>query len=38
MQKVLSQYTPDNIKEEVNVLWKSLENFKGLKIKIKKRK
>lgn len=34
--KVLSQYTPDDIKEEVNILWKSLENFKGLKSKLRK--
>ncbi len=34
--KVLSQHTPDDIKEEVNILWKSLENFKGLKSKLRK--
>jgi DNA (cytosine-5)-methyltransferase 1 len=34
--KVLSQYTPDNIKEEVNILWKNLEKFKGLKAKLRK--
>jgi len=34
--KVLSRYTPEDIKEEVNILWKNLENFKGLKSKLRK--
>jgi len=34
--KVLSQSTPRDIKEKVNILWKELENFKGLKAKLRK--
>ena len=34
--KVLSRHTPDDIKEEVNILWKSLEKFKGLKAQLRK--
>ena len=34
--KVLSIDTPDSIKEEVDILWKELENFKGLKAKLRK--
>jgi len=34
--KVLAQDTPEDIREEVNILWKKLENFKGLKAKLRK--
>lgn len=34
--KVLSQTTPQEIKDEVTQLWKELENFKGLKSKLRK--
>ncbi|MDQ7084969.1 MAG: DNA cytosine methyltransferase, partial [Sulfurovum sp.] len=34
--KVLSQDTPEEIKETVKTLWKELENFKGLKAKLRK--
>jgi len=34
--KVLSIDTPESIKKEVDVLWKELENFKGLKAKLRK--
>jgi len=34
--KVLSQSTPQEIKETVKELWKELENFKGLKAKLRK--
>jgi len=34
--KVLSINTPEEVKEEVNLLWKELENFKGLKAKLRK--
>jgi len=34
--KVLSLDTPLEIKEEVDLLWKELENFKGLKAKLRK--
>jgi len=34
--KVLSVKTPKSIKNEVNELWKELENFKGLKAKLRK--
>ncbi len=34
--KVLSLNTPIEIKEEVDLLWKELENFKGLKAKLRK--
>lgn len=34
--KVLSRETPQEIKDEVDLLWKSLENFKGLKAKLRK--
>lgn len=34
--KVLSQSTPQEIKEKVKALWKELENFKGLKAKLRK--
>jgi len=34
--KVLSIDTPEEVKEEVNALWKELENFKGLKAKLRK--
>ena len=34
--KVLALNTPLEIKEEVNLLWKELENFKGLKAKLRK--
>ncbi len=34
--KVLSQSTPIEIKQEVDELWKELENFKGLKSKLRK--
>jgi len=34
--KVLSLNTPLEIKEEVDLLWKELENFKGLKAKLRK--
>ena len=34
--KVLSINTPNNIRKEVDTLWKELENFKGLKAKLRK--
>jgi len=34
--KVLSRATPDELKNEVTQLWKELENFKGLKAKLRK--
>jgi DNA (cytosine-5)-methyltransferase 1 len=34
--KVLSHTTPEEIKEKVNILWKELEKFKGLKAKLRK--
>lgn len=34
--KVLSQNTPIEIQQEVDELWKELENFKGLKSKLRK--
>jgi len=34
--KVLALDTPLEIKEKVNLLWKELENFKGLKAKLRK--
>jgi DNA (cytosine-5)-methyltransferase 1 len=34
--KVLAHNTPEKTKEEVNTLWKELENFKGLKAKLRK--
>lgn len=34
--KVLSKTTPENIKEDIDYIWQSLENYKGEKAKLRK--